>query len=238
MEWLDTIGNDSFDHEEYIESLNVDTEIDQWRVDRLGMVTGSNFGKLVVKSKDKKSYTLSKSKTAKTLIYKIAWERLLKQGNISNGLGRLNISSKETQHGNDYEGQAILKYQEVTGNTVDYEQKFIRKDDFIGGTPDGYIGKDGIIEVKCPWNGGNHLMSLLDKEVYNEDYVYQIQGYLWVTGRKWCDFVTYDPDLIDGLQLNVIRVERCEETIAGISLVMEEVKEKIQQIINSEKLKQ
>ena len=236
MSWLDEIGND-LPQDNIVEVLDVKDEETEWRIDRLGMITGSTFGKLIVKSRDKKSFVLSKGATATNLIYKIAWERLLKNGNISNGLGRLNISSQAMQHGNDYEGQAILKYMEVTGVDVDYTQKFIKLDDFIGGTPDGFIGNDGLIEVKCPFNGGNHLQSLLTGEIYNADYIYQIQGYLWVTGRKWCDFVTYDPDLIDSLQLNIIRVERNEDLIEAISLIMEEVKLRIQEIINDEKLK-
>jgi hypothetical protein len=239
MEWLDNIGKDSL-YDENIEALNIsldDAEDTEWLQDRLGMVTGSNFGKLVVKSKDKKSYVLSTGATATGLIYKIAWERLLKNGNISNGLGRLSVSSKAMQHGNDFEGQAIVKYMKYTGLKVDYAQKFIKLDDFIGGTPDGFIGDDGLIEVKCPFNGGNHLKSLLTKQIYNTEFVYQMQGYLWVTDRKWCDFVTYDPDLIEGLQLNIIRVERDDEMIEAIKLIMEQVKEKLNEIINNEKLK-
>lgn len=233
--WLDNIGQ-----EDYLDLPEIPIDErpeDEWKKDRLGMITGSVFGKLVCKTKDRKGYMLSKGATAENLIYKIAWERLLKNGNISNGLGRLNVSSREMEHGNDYEGAAILAYSERTGNEVDYHQRFVQKDDFIGGTPDGYIGKDGIIEVKAPWNGGNHLKSILTGEIYNSDYIYQIQGYLWVTNRKWCDFVTYDPDLIEELQINIIRVDRDETIIEGIKLVMEEVKEKIKSILNNEKLK-
>jgi exodeoxyribonuclease (lambda-induced) len=103
--------------------------------------------------------------------------------------------------------------------------------EWLGGTPDGFVDDDGIIEVKCPYNGGNHLRSLLTGEVYNPEYLYQIQGYLWMTGRKWCDFITYDPDLIDALQINIIRVERDDSTIAGISAVMDVVIERIKQIM-------
>ena len=236
MDWLNNIGEDIPEDSYLVDTNTIDSE-KEWLTERLGMVTGSNFGKLIVKSRDKKSYVLSSGVTAQNLIYKIAWERLLKGGNISNGLGRLNISSQAMQHGNDYEGLAIIKYKEVTGTKVISEQSFIKLDEFIGGTPDGFIGKDGIIEVKCPYNGGNHLKSLLTGEIYNTDYVYQIQGYLWVTDRKWCDFVTYDPDLIDGLQLNIIRVERDEELIESIKTIMELVKDKIKEIMQNEKLK-
>ena len=236
MDWLSEIGND-IPEDSYLVDTNTIDEEKEWLTERLGMITGSNFGKLIVKSRDKKSFVLSSGVTAQNLIYKIAWERLLKSGNISNGLGRLSISSQAMQHGNEYESEAILKYEEVKGIKVNSVQKFIKLNDFIGGTPDGFIGEDGLIEVKCPFNGGNHLKSLLTGEIYNTDYIYQIQGYLWVTDRKWCDFVTYDPDLIDGLQLNVIRVERDDNLIESIKTIMELVKEKIKEIMQNEKLK-
>lgn len=214
-----------------------DPSEDRWRRERLGMITGSQFGKLVVRTKDRKGYTLSKGETATKLIYRIAWERLLSAGNISNGLGRLDFSSASVEHGHEYEAEAVLKYEELTGNKVDYHQEFITHGKYIGGTPDGYVGKDGLIEVKCPWDGGNHIRGILTGEVYNPEYVYQMQGYLWLTGRKWCDFVTYDPDLDEPYQLNVIRVWRDEEVIRGIVEVLGEVKRKIQGIMRSRKLK-
>ncbi|MCR9263330.1 MAG: YqaJ viral recombinase family protein [Flavobacteriaceae bacterium] len=235
MDWLDEIGMDApFEEMDHLEGF----EENEWETQRLGMVTGSNFSKLVKKSKDRKSYQLSDSKTASDLIYKIAWERLLKKGNISNGLGRLNVSSREMQHGNDYEGAALLKFQEATGLEVNPNTGFHQLDEWIGGTPDAFVGEDAIVEVKCPWNGGNHLYSLLNGVVYNDDHMYQMQGYLWITGRKTCYFVTYDPDLIEELQLNIIEVGRDEEMIKGIETVMQEVKNKISEIIENEKLKQ
>lgn len=206
-------------------------------IDHAGRITGSDFGKLVVKTRDKKGYTMSTGKVAEGLIWRTAWERMLMEGNISNGLGRMSFTSKEVEHGNDYEQEAIQKYMKVTGIDVDYHQKFIEYDSYIGGTPDGYIGEEGLIEVKCPWNGGNHLRSLCEGTIYNDEYLYQIQGYLWMTGRSWCDFVTYDPDLIESLQINIIRVYRDEVVIEGISGVMEQVKEKIIQIMSHPKLR-
>lgn len=197
---------------------------------RAGKITGSEFGKLVVKTKDRKGYTLSSGKAARDIIYRTAWERLLDVGHISNGLHRINISSKATEHGHEYEAEAIELYTKITGNEVNSTQVFIELDDYIGGTPDGYVGDEGLIEVKCPYNGGNHIQSILTGEIYNEDYVYQIQGYLWLTGRKWCDFVTYDPDLPKRLQLNVIRVPRDEAIINGIQEVLEEVRKKVIEI--------
>lgn len=226
---------------EYLESLGESNEElslnepDEWRVKRLGSVTGSTFGKFVKTEKD--GFKLSSGKVAKDLIYKIAWERLLKEGNISNGLGRLNVSSQAMNHGNDNEGAAIQKYIEVTGNEVIYEQEYISLSEWIGGTPDGFVGKDGILEVKCPWNGGNHLQTLLTGTIYNPEHMYQIQGYLWITDRKWCDFITYDPDLIEELQITITRIERDENIIKGIESVVNEVIEQIKELIQQVKNK-
>jgi hypothetical protein len=227
LDWMQNVGQET-DYEPLPEFQRPE---DEWQKQRLGMITGSNFGKLV-KTDRKGGYVLSSGKVADDLIYKIAWMRLLRKGAISDGLGRLSVNSASMTHGNDFEPLAVQCYEERTGNKVKYVQSFVEYDEWIGGTPDGYVDDDGIIEVKCPWNGGNHLQSILEQKVYNPEYVYQIQGYLWITDRKWCDFITYDPDLIDELQLNIIRVERDDNMIAGISEVMDQVKQRIQEIIN------
>lgn len=203
---------------------------DEWKIQRLGSVTGSLFGKFVKKSGD--DFKLSTSKTSEDLIYKIAWERLLKEGNVSEGLGRMSFSSKPTDHGLTYESDAISLYQIKTGSKVESAQRYVNYSEWIGGTPDGFIGEDGLIEVKSPYNGGNHLRTLLTGEIYNPEFIYQIQGYLMITGRKWCDFITYDPDLVDSLQLSINRIERDEHIIKGIEKVLEMVVEKIQDIIS------
>lgn len=200
-----------------------------WLRKRAGKVTASSFANFIKKEKGG-GYRLSDSKTAEDLIYKIAWERFVINGNLADAFNRVSISSKATEHGNDNEGAAVFRYQQVTGIKVDYINKFISEGEWIGGTPDGYIGQDGLIEVKCPFNGGNHLKTLLKKEIYNPDYMYQIQGYLWLSQRKWCDFVTYDPDMPQPLDIAIIRVERDEEIIEALKVVMAKVVEKVKEL--------
>lgn len=202
---------------------------EDWKKDRAGAITASNFATFVKKDKQG-NYMLSNSETAKNLIYKIAWERLVIDNAFEEAYNRVNASSASIEHGNMYEGAAVLRYEEFTGNTVQYVNQYIEVEERIGGTPDGYIGKDGLIEIKCPWNGGNHLRTLLTGEVYNKDYYIQIQGYLWITGRKWCDFVTYDPDLPEAINISVTRVERHEPTIEGIKLVIRQVRDQLKSI--------
>ena len=201
----------------------------EWLKKRAGKVTASNFANFIKKDKNG-GYKLSDGKVAEDLIYKIAWERFVINGNIADAFNRVSISSKATEHGIENEGAAVYRYQQVTGVKVDYINRFVQIGEWIGGTPDGYIGEDGIIEVKCPFNGGNHLRSLLTKEVYNTDYIYQIQGYLWLTKRKWCDFISYDPDMPQPLDIAIIRVERDETIIEALQQVIGEVVEKIKSL--------
>lgn len=201
----------------------------EWLKKRAGKVTASNFAAFIKKNKDG-GYKLSDGKVAEDLIYKIAWERFVINGNMADAFNRVSITSKATDHGIENEGAAAYRYKEVTGYNLDYVNRFIQEGDWIGGTPDGYVGEDGLIEIKCPFNGGNHLKTLLKKEVYNPDYIYQIQGYLWLTKRKWCDFISYDPDMPKPLDIAIVRIERDEQIIEAIQTIINQVVEQIKQL--------
>lgn len=86
--------------------------------------------------------------------------------------------------------------------------------DFISGEPDGLVGDDGIIEIKCP-NSANHFKNLMDGEQISK-YMYQMQGYMWLTEREWCDFVSYDSRYPEKYQIKIIRVERDDDTITQL----------------------
>jgi hypothetical protein len=138
------------------------------------------------------------------------------------------ISTPEMRHGLTYEFEAIQAYEQATGHTIIVPEDRITAQEFafVSGLPDGLVGADGIIEVKCP-NLRNHLDNLMEGAQIAQ-YMYQMQGYLWLTGRKWCDFVSYHPAEAYGfngeviatcpehLQLSIQRVERDEEIIASI----------------------
>jgi len=81
----------------------------------------------------------------------------------------------------------------------------------FGASPDGLVGDDGGVEIKCP-SGGVHLRCLMSGEIPTE-YVPQVQGNLWITGRSWWDFVTYHPEMPS----EVIRVARDEEYITALA---------------------
>lgn len=80
-----------------------------------------------------------------------------------------------------------------------------------GASPDGLVEDDGLIEIKCP-KTATHLATLLDKKVPSQ-YQDQIQWQLACTGRKWCDFVSFDPRLPAELQALCLTVDRDEARI-------------------------
>lgn len=120
------------------------------------------------------------------------------------------------QWGIDNEPFAIEAYERKTLTMVEQKKRITHSEHkFITGEPDGLVGKHGIIEVKCP-NSANHFKNLETGEQI-DNYKYQIQGYLWLTGRKWCDFISYDPRFPEKYQLAIHRVERDDEMIDELS---------------------
>jgi putative phage-type endonuclease len=82
-----------------------------------------------------------------------------------------------------------------------------------GASPDGYVGTDGLVEIKAP-NSATHIETLETRRI-PEKYVLQMTWQMACTGRAWCDFVSFDPRLPPSMQLFVQRVER------DVSLVLE-----------------
>lgn len=115
------------------------------------------------------------------------------------------------------EPAAINLYQLRTGNVVD-EAPFVPHPDekiMAGTSPDGFVGDDGCIEVKC-LRSANHLYNVMATGVVPDEYRDQIDMHMWITGRKWCDFIAFDSRLPKGLEIFVTRVERDDERMARI----------------------
>ena len=93
-----------------------------------------------------------------------------------------------TQWGTDNEPNGILEYSCTTKNNVVATGFHVHKAlGWLGGSPDGFVGEDGMIEVKCPYS------RKVQKEVPLHYYA-QINGLLEITGRQWCDFVSWTPE--------------------------------------------
>jgi putative phage-type endonuclease len=83
-----------------------------------------------------------------------------------------------------------------------------------GASPDGTIGDDGLLEVKCPQTG-THIATLLGDPIPAK-YLTQMQFQLSCTGRLWCDWVSFDPRLPDYARLFIKRIYRDDEYIAEL----------------------
>lgn len=101
-----------------------------------------------------------------------------------------------------------------------------------GASPDGLVGEDGLVEIKCP-NTATHIDTLLSGTVPSK-YVIQMQWQMACTGRQYCDFVSFDPRLPESMQLFVKRVERDEAHIAeledAVAAFLREVRETVEQL--------
>ena len=131
------------------------------------------------------------------------------------GTPQESFTNAAMQWGHDQEDNAANAYAFLTGNSV--EVCGIYKHPSIEGThasPDRLVGEEGLVEIKCP-NSATHLDTLLSKKVPAK-YITQMQWQMAVTGRKWCDFVSYDPRFPENHQVFIQRVERDDERIAEL----------------------
>jgi putative phage-type endonuclease len=134
------------------------------------------------------------------------------------------------QWGTDTEPYARMAYEADTGNLV-LETGFVLHPEigFSGASPDGLIGDDGLVEIKCP-NTATHIEYLLNNGV-PEKYKPQMAWQMACTGRKWCDFISYDPRLPDDLKLFCAKYLRDDEYIteleSAVSQFLEEVEETV-----------
>jgi predicted phage-related endonuclease len=138
------------------------------------------------------------------------------------------------QHGTDTEPEARFAYEFYQGVTVE-QVAFVhhhRFGDGAGCSPDGFVGTDGLVEIKCP-NTATHLDTLLGQAMPGK-YESQIQFQLACTGRQWCDFVSYDPRMPESMRLFVMRIERDDRRIAELETevvsFLNELDEKIMQL--------
>jgi putative phage-type endonuclease len=96
-----------------------------------------------------------------------------------------------------------------------------------GASPDGLVGDDGLVELKCP-NTATHIDTLLGDAIPAK-YIAQMQWQMACTGRKWCDWVSYDPRLPGSMQLFVERVQRNDKMIAELEQLVPEFLAEIDQ---------
>lgn len=184
---------------------------DEWKAARLGHLGASRFADVLTEPRSKADKEAGKlSATAETCLLAILGEYLT-------GLPSDDFTSAATRWGTEWEPEARSVYESTMDCDVD-QVGFIHHPTLprVGCSPDGLVGADGLIEIKCPFGTKEHVRTALSQEVPDQ-YIAQTQGQLWVTGRKWSHFVSYDPRVKDtALRLIVVPVERDEEFIGKL----------------------
>jgi len=167
---------------------------DEWFAARIGKVTASRVADVIAKTKT--GYSSSRDNYMAQLIC----ERLTNQKGES-------FTNAAMQWGTETEPLARISY-EVAQNVLVDEVGFIPHPRILmaGASPDGLIGDNGLLEIKCP-NTATHIDTLLSETVPGK-YNTQMQFQMACTDREWCDFVSFDNRLPTELQLFVKRVPR------------------------------
>jgi putative phage-type endonuclease len=174
----------------------------EWFALRLGKVTASRVADVVAKTKS--GWGASRDNYAAELIA----ERLT-------GTQAASYTNAAMQWGLECEPQARAAYcfyRDVNVTEVGFvDHPAI---EMTGASPDGLAGDDGLVEIKCP-NTATHIETLLTHTVPAK-YITQMQFQMACTGRKWCDFVSFDPRMPEYMRLFVKRIERDDTAIATL----------------------
>lgn len=175
----------------------------EWLDERLGHVTASCFADILAVSA--KGLPL---KSREDYLMRLVTERIY-------GRATESASSQAMQWGKDAEPLARAAYEIETGSIVT-ESDFVKHPtiSFVGCSPDGLIDSDGGYESKCPANSSIHMLTWRDG--MPRAHTAQVQGCMWVTGRKWWDFISYDPRATAQYRLYVQRIARDETYIENL----------------------
>lgn len=173
--------------------LNLEQGTDEWFNARKGVATASSFSKIVTPARGDRA-------KSKEYMYELIAEKL--------GATEENFSNGWTDRGNELEDMARSTFEFTTDLEVQ-EVGMIKTDcGQIGCSPDGLIGEDGGLEIKCP-KASTHVKYLLEGVLPNE-YKTQVMGSLMVSERDYWYFMSYHPEI----EPFILKVERDEEFIS------------------------
>jgi putative phage-type endonuclease len=173
-----------------------------WFADRLGKVTASRLADVLAKTKT--GYSASRNNYMTQLVL----ERITQNRAES-------FSNAAMLHGTEQEPFARAAYEAHTGQMVE-EVGFIPHPviDLAGASPDGLVGDDGMVEIKCPSSSTALEVWLTHSQGGNPvdaKYYAQMQWQMRCADRSWCDYVVFDPRMPAKAQLFIFRVERNDD---------------------------
>jgi len=193
---------------------------EEWFSARLGKATASRIADIIAKTKT--GYSASRANYQAELIA----ERLT-------GVPAERFQNAAMAWGTDNEAAARDLYSFQTENDVQ-ECGFIPHPsiEMAGASPDGLVNEDGLVEIKAP-NTATHIDTLLTGKIPDK-YVTQMLWQMSCTGRKWCDFVSFDPRLPSDMRLFIRRVhfdaERVAEMEREVITFLHEIETKITEL--------
>lgn len=196
---------------------------EEWYAIRAGRATASRFSDVMAKIKT------GEAATRRNYRYQLLSERLT---GVPQESGFINAAM---QWGIENEPLARVAYEAANGVVVD-EVGFVQHPALMAGcSPDGLVGSDGAVEFKCP-NTATHIL-WMEAGVLPSEHAPQVYGQLWITGREWVDFVSYDPRLPEHLQLFTVHVprddERIKEVEEAVTRFLDEVDEQYSRLMRS-----
>ena len=183
----------------------------EWAAARAGRATASRFSDVMAKIKSGEA-AVRRNYRAELVV-----ERMT-------GIPVEGFMSKEMMWGIDQEPEARARLEEETGVLVEEIGFVAHPEVAAGASPDGLIGDDGGLEIKCP-NTSTHIGYLLGG--MTPDHVPQVQGNMWMTGRAWWLFVSFDPRMPEKLQLYKQMIPRDD---AYIRLLEAEVRKFLREV--------
>jgi len=190
---------------------NVVQGTQEWWDVRLGIPTSSGFDKIITTKGEP-------SKQRLKYMDKLAVERITRVSEDS-------YTNRHMERGKELEPQARAFYEVFEGAEVT-EVGFCYKDKkkLYGCSPDGLVGDDGLIEIKCP-TSAVHVEYMRGKKLPTA-YYQQVQGQLLVTGRKWCDFYSFYP----GIKPFIVRVVPDKDFIKALEVELDKIAEELNEI--------
>lgn len=174
---------------------------DEWRLARCGSLGASQVHEALAKTKSG-AWGAGRANIMAALIC----ERLT-------GIPEDGYVSAAMTWGTETEAQARVFYELIEGVSVS-PVGLIRHPRIVGAhsSPDGLVGDDGAVEIKCP-NSATHIETICGAKIPAK-YATQVQWHLACSGRAWCDFISFDPRMPEDLRMIVQRVPRDAAVIA------------------------
>jgi len=182
---------------------DMEQRTDEWYLARLGKVTASRISDVMAKTKA--GYGASRANYMAELIV----ERLTGKPGDS-------YQNAAMMWGTNTEPLARAAYEAHRGVLVE-EVGFVPHPtiSMAGASPDGLVGDDGLVEIKCP-NTATHIETLMTGNVPLK-YILQMHWQMICTGREWCDFVSFDPRMPENMQLFVARYMFSNDTASDMT---------------------